>query len=247
HKMGVDVYSSNEELQKELNSVSWAGFAGGVGISLATRAVKGASELAYFSIAGTRFVNNMNQVLRDNAPEDIRRINREKLLEMGVSESVTEKFLQNPNFSPRHETILVHALAEMEGVIQRDQFIKQALFAESELDAFFFQRIAEMLYGYHTEVGPISEIIPVRRVVVGYTADQTVIIALPTDYIYWTERASLGLEAITRLQSADRTVKRTELWVTGRITPKAMKEIENSGVIVNAQIGDKLMSPSTKE
>ncbi|MCP4254982.1 MAG: hypothetical protein GY775_16570, partial [Candidatus Scalindua sp.] len=47
HKMGVDVYSSNEELQKELNSVSWAGFAGGVGISLATRAVKGASELAY--------------------------------------------------------------------------------------------------------------------------------------------------------------------------------------------------------
>ncbi len=247
HKMGVDVYSSNEELQKELNSVSWAGFAGGVGISLATRAVKGASELAYFSIVGTRFVNNMNQVLRDNAPEDLRRINREKLLEMGVSESVTEKFLQNPNFSPRHETILVHALAEMEGVIQRDQFIKQALFAESELDAFFFQRIAEMLYGYHTEVGQISEIIPVRRVVVGYTADQTVIIALPTDYIYWTERASLGLEAITRIQSAERVVKRSELWVTGRMTPRAVKEIENSGVIVNAQIGNKLMPPSTQE
>ncbi len=104
-----------------------------------------------------------------------------------------------------------------------------------------------MLYGYHTQVGQISEIIPVRRVVVGYTADQAVVIALPTDYIYWTKRASLGLEAITRLQTAERTVKRTELWVTGRMTPRAMKEIENSGVIVNAQIGNKLMLPSTQE
>jgi hypothetical protein len=38
HKLGVDVYSSNKVLQKELNRVSWAGFAGGVGVKLATRA-----------------------------------------------------------------------------------------------------------------------------------------------------------------------------------------------------------------
>jgi hypothetical protein len=245
HKMGVDVYSSNEVLQRELNSVSWAGFAGGAGVSLATLAVKSASKVAYISIRGTKLVHGMNQILLDNAPEDLRRLNREKLLQMGVEESVIEEFLRNPNFSPRHETILVHALAEMEGVRNRDQFIKQAYFAESELDASTFQRIAEMIHGYHTQVGPISEIIPVRRVAVGYTSDQTIVIALPADYIYWTERADLGLDAIMRLQAVERPVKRVELWVTGRISQKARKEFEAKGLVVKDQIGDKLMPPSS--
>jgi len=244
HKMGVDVYSSNEVLQRELNSVSWAGFAGGAGVSLATLAVKTASKVAYLSIRGTKFIHGMNQILLDSAPEDLRRLNREKLLQMGVEESVIEEFLRNPNFSPRHETILVHALAEMEGVRNRDQFIKQALFAESELDAATFQRIAEMIHGYHTQVGPISEIIPVRRVAVGYTSDQTIVIALPTDYIYWTRRADLGLDAIMRLQAVERPVKRVELWVTGKISQKARKEFEAKGLVVKEQIGDELMPPS---
>ncbi|MEE9604981.1 MAG: hypothetical protein V3V70_05340 [Candidatus Scalindua sp.] len=244
HKMGVDVYSSNEVLQKELNSVSWAGFAGGAGVSLATLAVKTASKVAYISIRGTKFVYGMNNILMDYAPEDLRRLNRENLVQMGMEEPVIEEFLFHPKFSPRHKTFIVHALAEMEGVKNRDQFIKQALLAESELDAFIFQKIAEMLYGYHTQVGRISEIIPVRRIAVGYTKDQAIVIALPTDYIYWTERASLGLQAITWLQSGERPVKRTELWVTGRLTSRAKEEIEAKGLIVKEQIGDRLMPPS---
>ena len=189
----------------------------------------------------------MNKIMLDNAPEDLRRLNREKLRQMGIEESVIEEFLRNPNFSPRHETILVHALAEMEGVRNRDQFIKQAYFAESELDASTFQRIAEMIHGYHTQVGPISEIIPVRRVAVGYTSDQTIVIALPTDYIYWTERADLGLDAIMRLQAVERPVKRVELWVTGKISQKARKEFEAKGLVVKDQIGDELMPPAMLE
>lgn len=244
HKMDVDVYSSNEVLQKELNSVSWAGFAGGVGVSLATIAVKGASEVAYFSIRGTKFIHGMNQILLDNAPEDLRRLNREKLQQMGIEDSVIEEFLRNPNFSPRHETILVHALSRMEGVRNRDQFIKQALFAESELDAFIFQRVAEMMHGYHENVEHIKEIIPVRRLVVAYTTDQKIVATIPIDYLNWTERAALGLNALTRLKSADRSVKQIELWVTGRLTPRAKRELEAKGVVFKEQIGDKLMPPS---
>jgi hypothetical protein len=247
HKLGVDAYSSNNVLQKELNSVSWAGFAGGAGISLAMMPIRSASTAAYISIKATKFTHGMNKIMLDYAPEDLRRINREKLQQMGTEDSVIEEFLRHPKFSPRHETFLVHALAEMDGVKNRDQFIKQALLAESELDAFIFQRITEMMYGYHTQVGPINEIIPVRRVAVGYTADQVVVIALPTDHIYWTKRSALGLEAVTRLQSAERTVQRTELWVTGRLTPRAKRELEAKGLIIKEQIGDKLMPPSMQE
>ena len=247
HKMDVDVYSSNEVLQKELNSVSWAGFAGGVGVSLAMLPIRSASTAAYISIQATKFTYGMNQILLDNAPEDLRRLNRKILKEMEVEDPVIKEFLFHPRFSPRHKTFIVHALAEMEGVENRDQFIKQAIFAETELDAFIFQRIAEMMHGYHTEVGPISEIIPVRLAVVGYTADQKIVATLPLDHLYWTERAALGLNAITRLESADRPVKRVELWITGRITPKAKRELEAKGLVVKEQTGERLMPPSMED
>jgi hypothetical protein len=230
NKLGVDVYSSNKVLQKELNRVSWAGFAGGVGVKLATRAVKGASEAAYFSIKGTQFIQGMNQILLDNAPEDLRRINREKLQQMGVDESTIEEFLQHHIYSPRHETILVHALADMEGVKNRNQFIKQAIFAVYEEDAFFFQRIAEMMSSYHKNVEPIAEIIPVRRAVVGYTAKQSIVATLPMDYVYWTERADKGIEALLKLESLDRPVKSMKLFITGRLSPKTKLELMAKGI-----------------
>lgn len=40
-KLGVDVYSSNKVLQKGLNSVSWASYAGGMGITLLTAPISG--------------------------------------------------------------------------------------------------------------------------------------------------------------------------------------------------------------
>ncbi len=230
HKLGVDVYSSNKVLQKELNRLSWAGFAGGVGVKLATRAVKGASEAAYFSIRGTQFIQGMNQILLDNAPEDLRRINREKLQQMGVEDSVIEEFLHHPDFSPRHETFIVHALAAMKGVRNRDQFIKQANYAVYEDDAFFFQRIAEMMSSYHNNVEPIAEIIPVRRAVVGYTAKQSIVATLPMDYVYWTERADKGIEALLKLESLDRPVKSMKLFISGRLSPKTKLELMAKGI-----------------
>ncbi|MEE8190798.1 MAG: endonuclease/exonuclease/phosphatase family protein [Candidatus Scalindua sediminis] len=247
HKFGVDVYSSNKVLQKELNSVSWAGFAGGAGVSLAMFPIKSASKVAYISIKGTKFTYGMNKIMLDNAPEDLRRINREKLKQIGIEDLVIEEFLLHPKYSPRHKTFIVHALAEMEGVKKRDQFIKQAIFAESELDAFFFQRIAETMYDYHTHVKPFSEIIPVRRVVAGYTADQTIVVTLPMDYLCWTERAALGLKALTELASTYRSVKPVELWVTGRITPVARHKFETGGLIVKELISEKLMATAGLE
>ena len=230
HKLGVDVYSSNKVLQKELNRVSWAGFAGGVGVKLATRAVKEASEAAYFSIRGTQFIHGMNQILLDNAPEDLRRINRESLQQMGIKESRIEEFLNHPKFSPRHTTVIVHALAEMKGVKNRGQFIKQANYAPHEEDAFFFQRIAEMMTNYHNNIEPLIEIIPVRSAVVGYTAEQSIVVTLPMDYVYWTERSDKGIDALVKLESPDRPVKSMKLFISGRFSPKTKLELMAKGI-----------------
>ncbi len=229
YKLGVDVHSSNKVLQKELNSVSWAGYAGGAGVSLLTMPISGAVGNV---IKGTSFTDKTNKILLDNAPEDLRRINREKLQQMGVEDSIIEEFLNHPRYSPRHETILVHALAEMQGVKNRDPFIKQAVFAVDEEDALFFQRIAEMMYGYHKNVEPIKELIPARKVVVGYTENQTIVVTLPMDYVYWTERADRGSDAVLRVKTLERPVKGMRLFISGRVTPIAKLELMAKGIVV---------------
>ena len=131
------------------------------------------------------------------------------MVEMGVRESVIKEFLRHPAYSPRHSTILVHALAEMQGVKNREAFIEQALNAEYEEEAFLYQRMAELLHGYHTHVKPIKEIVPVRKFVVGFTSDQTIVAAIPLDLLYWIEQADLGSAALVKLDLSGRPVKKT--------------------------------------
>ena len=121
------------------------------------------------------------------------------------------------------------------------QFIEQALNAEYEEEAFLYQRMAELLHGYHTNVKPIKEIVPVRKFVVGYTADQTVVAAFPVDLLYWIELADHGSSALVKLDLSGRPVKKTELWVTGTLTPIALKEFEARGIVVNERAGEVLM------
>ncbi len=247
HKFDVDVYSSNEVLQKELNSVSWAGFAGGVGVELAMLPIRSASQVAYMSVRATKLTHSTNKILLDNAPEDLRKLNRKKLEEMGVRESVIKEFLHHPKYSPRHETILVHTLAEMKGVKNRDQFIKQALYAEYEEEAFLYQRMAEMLHGYHTHVKPIKELIPVRKLIVGYTSDQSIVATIPLDRLYWIELCDHGSAALVKLDLSGRPIKKTELWVTGTITPMALMELKNRGLVIKERAGEVLMPPAQEE
>ncbi len=245
YKFGVDVYSSNEVLQKDLNSVSWAGFAGGMTVTVAMLGIKSASNTAYFAVKGTQLVHGMNMILLDNSPEDLQKLNRKKMVEMGVRDSVITEFQKNPAYSPRHQTILVQALAEMQGVKNREQFIKQALYAEYEEEAFLYQRMAEMLHGYHTHVKPIREIIPVRRLVVGYTSDQSIIATIPLDYLHWIERVDHGSAALVQLNLTGRPIKKTELWITGTLTPRAMQELNSRGIVIRERASEDLLPPSS--
>ncbi|KHE90458.1 MAG: hypothetical protein K8F52_13050 [Candidatus Scalindua rubra] len=243
YKFGVDVYSSNEVLQKELNSVSWAGFAGGMTVNVAMMGIKSASNAAYLAVKGTQLTYGMNKILLGTSPEDLQKLNRKIMEKMGVRESVIKDFQDNPAYSPRHTTILVHALAEMQGVKNREQFIRQALHAEYEDEAFLYQRMAEMLHGYHTEVKPIKEIIPVRKFVVGYTSDQTVVATFPIDLLYWIELSDLGSAALAKLDLTGRPIKKTEIWVTGSLTPRTMKEFNARGLIIKERAGEVLLPP----
>ncbi len=87
-----------------------------------------------------------------------------------------------------------------------------------------------MMYSYHKNVEPIKELIPVRKVVVGYTPNQNIVVTLPIDYLYWTERVDKGIEALLQLESLGRPVKSMKLFISGRLTPRAKPELMAKGI-----------------
>ena len=234
---GVDVYSSNQVLQDKLNSLSWAGYAGDAAIRLATIPLGGPAGAV---LTGTSFSNTVSELLRDHAPEELRRINRDKLEMMNIDDARIEAFLKHPWYSPRHETVLVQALFEMNTVNNRKAFFEVATSARFEEEALFFQRMAEMLLSYHRNVKPLYEIVAIEnKLLMGLTRDHTLVGMLPIGYLSWRAEVDEAIEAVTDWKSA-RQAENVELWIAGKSTPRASRELLAKGVAVRQQAVDYL-------
>ncbi len=92
-----------------------------------------------------------------------------------------------------------------------------------------------------THVKPIKELVPVRKFAVGYTSDQTVVATFPSDLLCWIESADLGSAALAKLDLTGRPIKKTELWLTGSLTPKAMQELNARDLVIKERAGEILM------
>ena len=137
YQFDVDVYSENEKLQDMLNKISWAGYAGSLTWSAAMAAVPGGAGVA-MTVIGTNKL--LNQVFQNTPPVELRKMNTEKLLAMGVHPEVADTFINNTIFSPREQTLFVHALGEMNGVADRGALVRLSLSSQNPTIALFRQR-----------------------------------------------------------------------------------------------------------
>jgi hypothetical protein len=231
HQLGVDVYSSNRVLQKELNSVAWAGALGSLTVTAAMVPFGGAAALAFKT---TRLSQQFNNLLKEQPPAKLRQINYKKLSDMGVWEDLANKYLDHPSFTPRHDTIIVGSLELLGHGRGQDAFIKHALSADDEVSANFFQNMAEPLRGYHTTVSPIKEIKVVGILVYARAANGSVMIPFPLDHGVWSAQADRAIKhAISGYRAmASGASGKFELWVTGTVTPMAKRQVKLHGIEV---------------
>jgi hypothetical protein len=175
-KFDIDVYSSNEVLQKEFNSVAWAAAAGNLTLGAASM-VTGATVLQVAS--GVRNLEQAKSIVNALPPTELSRRNREALRQMRVPASIADRFLENRLLSPRHQTVIVEAMRALHGTPGRAAFIQYAARADSEAAALLFQQMAELLAGYHRSVAPIQRLDIYQNVPVAYTGQGSAVILLP--------------------------------------------------------------------
>jgi hypothetical protein len=234
YNLGVDVYSSNEALQAELDRIGWAAAVGSLSFSAATAPIGGGVGMA---VSYTGLASDINNYLKDQPPSKIRSEAKKKLAEMGVEEDVVKEFLENPSYTPRHTTVIVANLMKLEGAQGRDAFIKYSLSATDEESANFIQNIIETIRGYHETVSPIKEIMIHSNLVLAKSKEDTVLIPYPLDYGIWTEKTE---KIITNLVNTNKKELgpdvKFDLWVTGTVSPLARKNLEELRVQVAEKV-----------
>jgi hypothetical protein len=149
--LGVDVYSSNRALQRELDSVAWSGAAGGLGVSAGIAVATMGGSIATSNLTRT---SDLRDIMRTRSAAELRMDARRALKQSGVGKNLIDRFLDHPWYSPRHEIMIAASLLALEGAQGREQFLERALDAKSEESALMFQQMAEMMRGYHRSVGP---------------------------------------------------------------------------------------------
>jgi hypothetical protein len=110
-EMGIDPYTTNSVLQKQLDDLAWASWAGGFSFSVATLPISGAAGAG---LTVTNVNSTVEDLLREKSPSELEQINRATFRAMGASASDTERILQGGAFTPTQVTsFAVHLKALM--------------------------------------------------------------------------------------------------------------------------------------
>jgi len=236
-KLDIDVYSSNEILQKELNSVAWASAAGNLTLGAASM-VTGATVLQVAS--GLRTLDQAKNLVNALPATELSRRNREALRQMRVPDAVADRFLANQMLSPRHQTVIVEGMRALGPIPGRSAFIQYAARADSEDAALLYQEMAELLADYTRQVAPIRRVGIYLNIPVAYTGNDAAIVLLPIDRLLWTER-SAGIAAdLARSLPKPLPVEHVEVWLTGDATARTQAGLQQLGITLVEHAGQRL-------
>lgn len=231
--LGVDPYSSNPVLQRELNRISWAAFAGKMTFTVATSPVGGGAGIA---LTVTSVTDTFQKALRDQSPIDLRASNRKQLAAMGCSGAVADAFLDNPVFTPSEQTALVLHLDALAGVDNRSSFIRLATASSDESTALFFVETSRLLALVHGQGTPLERIDALDGLPVGLAKDGRVVVVLEWDYAAWTARAAEFIEKVKGATYENFVPKGVVVGISGEVSPLAKEKLKEAGV----QLADRL-------
>lgn len=234
---GVDPYSTNEPLRKRLSDLATAGYTGEL-TSMGLKAlIPGGVGIAVSSVSG---VSWLGEVDLSQPPGDLRRKNREDLERLKVPAGPANAFMDNQEFTPGQQTLIVRALGAMGGPGGLDVFLRLAAGTENQDQALFRVRMAQMYAGYARNVDALKGFLPLGRLAGAKAASGRLVLCFPLDHLCWTQdvaRMAKDIDAGRERIGASGV----ELWVTGGVSQKLRGLFAARGWSVREKAGKELL------
>ncbi len=229
--LDVDPYSTNTVLQRELDGIAWASFAGGMTVQVATMPIGGPA------LTVVDVTSSLNDVLKEKSPTDLKMMNRKTLRALGAGEKDTERFLNNNAFSPSQQTAFVLNLKALNGVANRGAFVRTAGETSSaEQDAIFCVETAALMGQIHKNEKPLARVTTVGDFPIGIAKDGTIVVGLQWDYAAWTSGAAQFTGDLQQLAAQSSEKKNILVALSGQILPRLREELEKRGIAVQDRL-----------
>lgn len=231
--MGVDPYTTNTVLQKQLDDVAWASWAGGFSFSVATLPISGAAGAV---LTVTNLNSTVEDLLREKSPSELEQINRSTFRAMGASGTDIDRLLNGGAFTPTQVTTFAVHLQALKGVANRSAFVKAAAQKSStEADALFCVYTAALMDQINQKT-PLARIVMLGDFPICVTKDGTIIVALQWDYAAWTSGAASFTDNVQKLAAKSNQSAHISVDLSGEVSPRLREELEKRGITVQDRL-----------
>jgi len=187
-KLNIDPYTSNEQLQAELDRVATADATGKIGARLLIPSIPTDSKIG--SVHGLVTKYDLQQLIKYNSKQ---------LKKMGANKSDIEYFLSMEQYNPTSATIMVELLYGFKDVSNFLALFQQAMTVESDVEALFFIESTLMALWYHQEQSKLTQMLLETGIPAGTTRDGRVVVFAAVDFPHWSDELAA---VVTDLQSA---------------------------------------------
>ncbi len=234
-RYGVNVYSRNQVLQKELERLAWADYLGGLGVGAATSFVPGVGGIALTASGTARL---LNEAINTTPASELWLQNKNKLLAMGMDQDTVQLFLNNHVFTPALTTVMTAALESMKGVDNLELFLKISLQANTPAMARVITEMSVLTAAYHKRVAPLATIKPFARIARAAGSDGSAVVILPVDTLIWGENVADLTESLGNEVGAKTS---RQMWLLGVPSEMAGAELERAGWQIHTKVGSDLV------
>ena len=226
-EMGIDPYTTNTVLQKQLDDVAWASWAGGFSFSVATLPISGAAKAA---LTVTNLNSTVEDLLREKSPSELEQINRAAFRAMGANASDIDRILHGGAFTPTQATTFAVHLKSLKNVANRGAFVKAAAEkSTTEADALFCVYTAALMDQIDQKT-PIARIVMLGDFPICVAKDGTIIVALQWDYAAWTAGAASFTDELQKLAGKSGQSAHITVDLSGEVSPRLREELEKRGM-----------------
>ena len=240
-EMGIDPYTTNAVVQKQLDDLAWASWAGGFTFSVATLPISGAAGAA---LSVTNLNSTVEELLREKSPSELEQINRATFRAMGASASDIERILQGGAFTPTEATTFAVHLKSLKGVANRGAFVKAAAQkSTTEADALFCVYTAALMDQINQKT-PIARIVMLHDFPICIAKDGTVIVALQWDYAAWTSGAAAFTVEVQKFAGKSGQGAHVFVGLSGEVSPRLREELEKRSITVQDRLVPGPLSPA---
>ena len=151
----VDPYSENQILQKKLDDVARASFAGGFVVRAGTFALGSKADVGVAKAAGAvSITSDVAKTVYSNDPTSLSLLNRQILEKLGVSGRGASAFLEHPNITPSQQTELTGNLARLGPVPGIEDYLKMVGTSRDAAEVAYFVNSLSMMADYHERISP---------------------------------------------------------------------------------------------